>query len=180
METRCSVCGCITDTAELSPVTLSEKKFEVCPFCNKKLKAINEYPKENSALAREILTADTKGRRSHECSAMLYRHFYSLGISPTTENAVSSSKSKEKAVQNKAAPAPLTKDLAQEVAELKNRVETLSGELKKFKRRYYFSRILGIIAPVLITFIMLIILLSSGALDAIFDYYGFLSEYAGM
>lgn len=180
METRCSVCGCITDTAELSPVTLSEKDFEVCPFCNKKLKAINEYPKENSALAREILTADTKGRRSHECSAMLYRHFYSLGISPTPENAVSSSKSKKKAVQNKAAPAPLTKDLAQEVAELKNRVETLSGELKKFKRRYYFSRILGIVAPVLITFIMLIILLSSGALDAIFDYYGLLSEYAGM
>ncbi len=165
-ETRCSICGCITDPSELSSVTLSTESFDICPFCNKKIKAINEHPIENASLAREILTADTKGKRNPQCSAMLYRHFFSLGINPTETVATK--------------PNSQTKQLEAEVQELKSQVEALASDLKKFKRRYYLSRILGVIAPVILTFIMLLIFLKSGLLDNIFAYYDFLGKYANM
>lgn len=176
METRCSICGCITDTAELNDVTLSGENFSACPFCNKKLKQIEKDPLSNSQLAREILQQDTKGRRSAQCNAMLYRHFYSLGIKPT-ENV--SNVSTQPVNKNNPAT-PQNADLQKEVAELKKQVEEITSSLKKFKRRYYLSRILGVIAPVVLTLIMLLIFLKMGFLDKLFEYYDFLGKYASM
>lgn len=165
MENRCNVCGCITDLSELSDILLANEPFAVCPFCSKKIRAIEEQPSEQAKAALELLYADTKGRRGQRCSEMLFRHFHSLGINTEcTPNYL----------PNK------NVDLREEVNQLKNTVEALQNDLKKFKRRYYLSKIFGILAPVVIVFIMLVILLSSGALNAIFDYYGLISEYAGM
>lgn len=165
MENRCSVCGCITDLSELSDIALSGEHFAVCPFCSKKIKAIEEQPLKQAVAALELLYADTKGRRNQRCSEMLFRHFYSLGISP--ERVKEHLPARES-------------NLREEIDALKNTVEALQNDLKKFKRRYYLSKILGITVPVIITFIMLVILLSSGALNAIFDYYGLITDYAGM
>lgn len=165
MENRCNVCGCITDLSELSDILLANEPFAVCPFCSKKIRAIEKQPSEQAKAAFEFLYADTKGRRNQRCSEMLFRHFHSLGIK--TEGAPNCLPT-----QNF--------DLRDEVNRLKNTVEALQNDLKKFKRRYYLSKIFGILAPVVIVFIMLVVLLSSGALNAIFDYYGLISKYAGM
>lgn len=196
METRCKVCGCITDSIELSSVTLSGKSFDVCPYCLKELNSINDDPVKNANAARKLLSTNANGKRDPECSAMLYRHFYSLGIEPQEKidaELASSAISKFPAPQNaitpqtvkpqeapKNTPAPQNKDLQAEVEELKAKVEEMSSSLKKFKRRYYLSRIFGVIAPVLLTLIMLLIFLKMGFLDKIFEYYDFLGKYASM
>ena len=61
---------------------------------------------------------------------------------------------------------------------LEERVDKLEKQLKSLKRRLLISKILEIVVPLVLVLVLLVILLRSGALQSIFDYYSSLEDLA--
>ena len=61
---------------------------------------------------------------------------------------------------------------------LEKRVEKPEKQLKSLKRRLWVSKILEIVVPLVLVLVLLVILLRSGALQSIFDYYSSLEDLA--
>lgn len=177
MNGRCDVCGCKTEDGELKKCNVGGKEYDLCVFCRKQFEKISQSPRENSETARNLLFMDTNGKRADECQASLAKAFASLGID-TEKHSEPEAEPKSPYMPKTAESAErLAKPVEAEVAQLKKQVADLNEELNKFKKHYFLSKILGFIVPVVFVFVMLIILLASGALQNIFDYYGLLSEY---
>lgn len=176
MNNRCDICGCETESEGLKKYELSGNEYDICVFCRKRLEKISKNPAAEATEAVNMLYMDTKGRRNGQCDTALKEHFESLGIDTRKKEAV---------------PAftpymPLSVNTANvnaggtEIEELKRQISELNEKFNSFRRRYIISRVLGMVMPVVIVFVMLIILLASGALQSLFDYYGLILDYANM
>lgn len=166
MDARCDICGCLTEEQSLTDFEMAGEQFKVCSYCKKNLETVAANPEENSELAVNIFTMDNR-HRSERAKRALGRYFGSLGVSgnPKTETNVPS------------VAAPVQGD---DVRALIGRVEKLEKELDRFKRRYYLSKALGITIPILLIVVVFIVMVSSGAIDNLKNYYNTILEYANM
>ena len=177
MNTRCDICGCETDPSDIEEYLLSGKAKNVCSFCRKRIKEVEADPANKSEAARNLLFMDTKGHRNEDTNILIRKHFYELGIdisaAPQPELPVTPVPVMAPA---QAAPAPANTDM--QTAELKKELEDLKNSFQRFRRRYYISKILGYVAPVIVLIIGLIILHKMGTIQTFIDYFNMLSEYA--
>ncbi len=177
MNTRCDICGCETDPSDIEEYLLSGKAKNICSFCRKRIKEVETDPTNKSEAARNLLFMDTKGHRSEDTNILIRKHFYELGIDIS---AVSQPEIQvvpvPVAAPAQAAPAPATADL--QTAELQKELEDLKNSFNRFRRRYYISKILSLVAPIFVLIIGLIILHKMGTIQTFIDYFNMLSEYA--
>ena len=175
MNTRCDICGCQTDPSDLESFLLSNKEKNICSFCRKRIKEVETDPKDQADAARNLLYMDTNGHRTEETNILLRKHFYELGIDI---NAVNGPTPVPPPVPvNNTTPVPQANPNA-ELAELKQELEELKASFKSFKRRYYLSKALSIVAPIFVLIIGLIVLYKMGTIQTFMDYFDFLREYA--
>lgn len=165
MDARCEICGCLTEEQSLTECEISGERFKICSYCKKSLEAIAENPGESSEQAVNIFSMENS-HRSERAKKALGRYFASLGVSG---NPKSSAK----------APAAAAAQ-SDELKELTEKVEKLQNDLDKFKRRYFISKALEIAIPILLIVIVFIVMIASGALDNLKNYYDTILEYANM
>ncbi len=176
MNTRCDICGCVTDPLDLEKFAISNKERDVCSFCRKRIKEVESDPLNQADAARNLLYMDTKGHRTEETNILIRKHFFELGIDI---NAVSGPTPVPVPVPvNNTVPAPAIPNQNAEFEEMKKEFEKLKESFKSFKRRYYLSKILGVVAPVIVLIIGLIVLYKLGTIQTFIDYFNYLSEYA--
>lgn len=163
MSERCEVCGCVTEEEMLKSCQLGSAEVKVCSFCKKQLDSIEKNPKENYENALNLLNMDTSGRRSEKVQKALREKLEGLGISEESQPADGGEGAS-----------------AKELEELREKVDSLESELKAFKKRYVMTKILEVVIPIAFIVIMLIVIVASGALKNIFNYYETIMEYANM
>lgn len=195
MENRCLLCGCKTDMLDLTEYEFKNgEKATVCGFCQKQLSAFNKNPKANALWAQQLLETDTKGVRTKEVEQAFKQMMSVNGIEQVFEknyvNTVPLPPQSQYYQQMSANTAfntqwnnmsefsnqPLTEH--EELEIVKKQLNDLQTNFNKFKKRYYLSKILGIVLPIVFIILMLIILVKSGAVQSIFDYYAQLSDWA--
>lgn len=177
MESRCDVCGCVTEQTDLKSYKLDDKEFMVCVFCRKQLERLPNGAQD----VENLLHMDTKGKRSDECQQALEKFIKGKGIDITDKASVQKITAAMPVYGAQNTPEQFESlPLEQQVQMLHKQVDELNNKIERFKKRYLLSKVLGYILPVVFVVIMLIILLSTGLLQNIFDYYGTLGDYANM
>ena len=166
MDARCEICGCLTDEQSLTECELSGEQFRICSYCKKSLEAIAENPGESSEQAVNIFSMENS-HRSERAKRALGRYFAMLGVSGNPKPSAKATAA--------AAAAP-----SDEIKELTEKVEKLQNDLDRFKRRYFISKALEIAIPILLIIIVFIVMIASGALDNLKNYYDTILEYANM
>ncbi len=165
MEARCEICGCPTEEEFLSDYSLSGEQFKICSYCKKRLEAIADNPKENYEQALNIFKLDNP-HRSPTAQAALVKFFGSLGVSEKSES-VSPKK-----------PVETVRDA--EIKRLEEKIDRLEKKVEKYRRKYIISKVIEIAVPVLLILIVFIIMIASGALDNLVNYYNTIIDYANM
>lgn len=188
MENRCDLCGCKTDFLDLSEFVFDNgTKASVCGYCQKQLSAFNKSPKAAADWAQKLLVTDTKGVRPQKVEKAFTEMLLKNGINPPRQEPPPTSgyygiepsgQNYNKAEMPAFFENPATPE--DELQTVKRQLGELQSEFKKFKKRYYISKILGIVLPILFVIIMVIILFASGAVQNIFDYYAQMSDLANM
>ena len=172
METRCEICGCLTEEEQLTDFELAGESFKVCTYCKKGLEAIAEHPDKSSEQAVNMFSMENS-HRSVRAQKAMGRYFASLGVSGNPVKPAGT-----------AAPAPSVKSAAQtsgdEIKELSERLTQLENKVERFRKRYYISKALGIAIPVLLIVIAFIVMVASGALENLANYYDTIMDYANM
>lgn len=171
------LCGCKTDMLDLTEYEFENGvKASVCGFCKKQLLAFNKNPSSNSLWARQLLETDTKGVRPEEVEEAFRHTVYGVNPAVRTQGVNYVNTAKNQPVKAEVQTKPLTQKEEFEI--VKKQLYELQKDFKKFKKRYYLSKILGIVLPISIVLLLIIILFASGALQNIFDYYAQLSDWA--
>lgn len=166
MESRCAICGNRTEDMDLAAVEFEGVSVKACPYCRKQLSQFLQDPARNAAWLSGVLRVDEKHTRTPEATAALTRLAYQNDIArPVPANA-------------ETPPANPAVTAAQNAEPLEERVEKLEKQLKSLKRRLLISKILEIVVPLVLVLVLLVILLRSGALQNIFDYYSSLEDLA--
>lgn len=166
MESRCAICGNRTEDIDLAAVEFEGVSVKACPYCRKQLSQFLQDPTRNAAWLSGVLRVDEKHTRTPEATAALTRLAYQNDIArPAPANA-------------ETPPAKPAVTAAQNTEPLEKRVEKLEKQLKSLKRRLLISKILEIVVPLVLVLVLLVILLRSGALQNIFDYYSSLEDLA--
>lgn len=166
MESRCAICGNRTEDLDLATVEFEGVSVKACPYCRKQLSQFLQDPARNAAWLSGVLRVDEKHTRTPEATAALTRLAYQNDIArPVPANA-------------ETPPANPAVTAAQNAEPLEKRVEKLEKQLKSLKRRLLISKTLEIVVPLVLVLVLLVILLRSGALQNIFDYYSSLEDLA--
>lgn len=166
MESRCAICGNRTEDMDLATVEFEGVSVKACPYCRKQLSQFLQDPARNAAWLSGVLRVDEKHTRTPEATAALTRLAYQNDIArPVPANA-------------ETPPANPAVTAAQNAEPLEKRVEKLEKQLKSLKRRLLISKTLEIVVPLVLVLVLLVILLRSGALQNIFDYYSSLEDLA--
>ena len=170
MESRCAICGNRTEDLDLATVEFEGVSVKACPYCRKQLSQFLQDPARNAAWLSGVLRVDEKHTRTPEATAALTRLAYQNDIArPAPANA-------EAPPANPAAKPAVT--ATKNAEPLEERVDKLEKQLKSLKRRLLISKILEIVVPLVLVLVLLVILLRSGALQSIFDYYSSLEDLA--
>lgn len=166
MESRCAICGNRTEDMDLATVEFEGVSVKACPYCRKQLSQFLQDPARNAAWLSGVLRVDEKHTRTPEATAALTRLAYQNDIArPVPANA-------------ETPPANPAVTATKNAEPLEERVEKLEKQLKSLKRRLLISKILEIVVPLVLVLVLLVILLRSGALQNIFDYYSSLEDLA--
>ena len=166
MESRCAICGNRTEDMDLATVEFEGVSVKACPYCRKQLSQFLQDPARNAAWLSGVLRVDEKHTRTPEATAALTRLAYQNDIArPAPANA-------------ETPPANPAVTATKNTEPLEKRVEKLEKQLKSLKRRLLISKILEIVVPLVLVLVLLVILLRSGALQNIFDYYSSLEDLA--
>lgn len=166
MESRCAICGNRTEDMDLATVEFEGVSVKACPYCRKQLSQFLQDPARNAAWLSGVLRVDEKHTRTPEATAALTRLAYQNDIArPAPANAETSPEKPAVTATKNAEP-------------LEERVDKLEKQLKSLKRRLLISKILEIVVPLVLVLVLLVILLRSGALQSIFDYYSSLEDLA--
>ena len=174
MDTRCEICGCLTEEEQLTDFELAGDSFKTCSYCKKSLEAIAENPDKSSEQAVNIFLMDNS-HRSGRAHKALGKYFASLGVSGNPVKPANTAEAKP-SPSAKSAPA-VPND---EIKELNERLTQLENKVERFQKRYYISKALSIAIPVVIIVIAFIVMVASGALDSLKNYYDTILEYANM
>ena len=166
MESRCAICGNRTEDMDLATVEFEGVSVKACPYCRKQLSQFLQDPARNAAWLSGVLRVDEKHTRTPEATAALTRLAYQNDIARPAP---------AKAETPPAIPAVTATKNAEHLEE---RVDKLEKQLKSLKRRLLISKILEIVVPLVLVLVLLVILLRSGALQSIFDYYSSLEDLA--
>lgn len=164
MESRCAICGNRTEDMDLATVEFEGVSVKACPYCRKQLSQFLQDPARNAAWLSGVLRVDEKHTRTPEATAALTRLAYQNDIARPANAETPPAKPAVTATKN-AEP-------------LEERVDKLEKQLKSLKRRLLISKILEIVVPLVLVLVLLVILLRSGALQSIFDYYSSLEDLA--
>lgn len=165
MENRCALCGCKTDSLDLTEYTFENKtKAMLCGYCRRQLDSFDKNPQSSAAWAQTLLQANAAGAQT------------------AAQAAVCAMLCTRKIPQQSPADIPAQQPLEAEddLEQLKKRLSALETDYKRFKRRYMILKIAGAVAPIVLVVLMLIILFASGAFQNLFDYYAQLSDYANL
>lgn len=166
MESRCAICGNRTEEIDLAAVEFEGVSVKACPYCRKQLSQFLQDPARNAAWLSGVLRVDEKHTRTPEATAALTRLAYQNDIArPAPANA-------------ETPPAKPAVTATKNAEPLEERVDKLEKQLKSLKRRLLISKILEIVVPLVLVLVLLVILLRSGALQSIFDYYSSLEDLA--
>ena len=166
MESRCAICGNRTEDMDLATVEFEGVSVKACPYCRKQLSQFLQDPARNAAWLSGVLRVDEKHTRTPEATAALTRLAYQNDIArPAPVNA-------------ETPPAKPAVTATKNAEPLEERVDKLEKQLKSLKRRLLISKILEIVVPLVLVLVLLVILLRSGALQSIFDYYSSLEDLA--
>lgn len=166
MESRCAICGNRTEDMDLATVEFEGVSVKACPYCRKQLSQFLQDPARNAAWLSGVLRVDEKHTRTPEATAALTRLAYQNDIAwPAPANAETPPEKPAVTATKNAEP-------------LEERVDKLEKQLKSLKRRLLISKILEIVVPLVLVLVLLVILLRSGALQSIFDYYSSLEDLA--
>ncbi len=166
MESRCAICGNRTEDMDLATVEFEGVSVKACPYCRKQLSQFLQDPARNAAWLSGVLRVDEKHTRTPEATAALTRLAYQNDIArPAPANA-------------ETPPAKSAVTATKNAEPLEERVDKLEKQLKSLKRRLLISKILEIVVPLVLVLVLLVILLRSGALQSIFDYYSSLEDLA--
>lgn len=166
MESRCAICGNRTEDMDLATVEIEGVSVKACPYCRKQLSQFLQDPARNAAWLSGVLRVDEKHTRTPEATAALTRLAYQNDIPrPAPANA-------------ETPPAKPAVTATKNAEPLEERVDKLEKQLKSLKRRLLISKILEIVVPFVLVLVLLVILLRSGALQSIFDYYSSLEDLA--
>lgn len=166
MESRCAICGNRTEDMDLATVEFEGVSVKACPYCRKQLSQFLQDPARNAAWLSGVLRVDEKHTRTPEATAALTRLAYQNDIArPAAANA-------------ETPPAKPAVTATKNAEPLEERVDKLEKQLKSLKRRLLISKILEIVVPLVLVLVLLVILLRSGALQSIFDYYSSLEDLA--
>lgn len=180
MENRCLLCGCKTDALDLTKYKFKNgAEANVCGFCKKQLLAFNKNPESNALWVQQLLDTDTKGVRPTAVEEALRLAASENQIAPAPEKQAASVMPKDINFINTAnnqSVRPLTKE--EEFAIVKKQLADLQKDFKSFKKRYYLSKILGIVLPVVMVVLLFVILLATGAFENILNYYEQIKEWA--
>lgn len=192
MDIRCEVCGCPTDSAELREYSIGGEKVNACRTCVKSLKAIEAAPAENRSRAFDLANMNTSGRRSDKVQLALVNRFAQLGIIivPVVPQQVIPPQPVVPPVQTVTPPSampvsstqtpPQAVTEQQQIDQLRKDLIDLKFRFDRFYKRYLISKILSIALPILLILIMLIIVIKSGAIENLVNYYNTITEYANM
>ncbi len=166
MESRCAICGNRTEDMDLATVEFEGVSVKACPYCRKQLSQFLQDPARNAAWLSGVLRVDEKHTRTPEATAALTRLAYQNDIArPAPASA-------------ETPPAKPAVTATKNAEPLEERVDKLEKQLKSLKRRLLISKILEIVVPFVLVLVLLVILLRSGALQSIFDYYSSLEDLA--
>lgn len=166
MGSRCAICGNRTEDMDLATVEFEGVSVKACPYCRKQLSQFLQDPARNAAWLSGVLRVDEKHTRTPEATAALTRLAYQNDIArPAQANA-------------ETPPAKPAVTATKNAEPLEERVDKLEKQLKSLKRRLLISKILEIVVPLVLVLVLLVILLRSGALQSIFDYYSSLEDLA--
>lgn len=166
MESRCAICGNRTEDMDLATVEFEGVSVKACPYCRKQLSQFLQDPARNAAWLSGVLRVYEKHTRTPEATAALTRLAYQNDIArPAPANA-------------ETPPAKPAVTATKNAEPLEERVDKLEKQLKSLKRRLLISKILEIVVPFVLVLVLLVILLRSGALQSIFDYYSSLEDLA--
>lgn len=165
MESRCALCGCKTDSLDLTEYTFENKTTAtLCGYCRRQLDGFDKNPQSSAAWAQALLQANAAGAQTAAQAAvcaMLYKRNF-----PRQSPAD--------------IPAPQPPEAEDDLEQIKKRLSALEADYKRFKRRYMILKIVGAVVPIIFVVLMLIILFASGAFQNLLDYYAQLSDYANL
>lgn len=164
MESRCAICGSRTQEMDLAEIKVEGVCVKACPYCRKQLAQFKQNPEHNAEWLANVLCRDVQSIRTPETTAALTRLAYRNHIARPAEDKEPPAK-KAAAAQNHVEP-------------LERRVEALENQLRRLKRRLMISKILEIVLPLLVALVLLVVLLRSGYLQNIFDYFSTLEDLA--
>ena len=188
MDTHCQICGCITEESQLGDYEISGRTLKACRICRKSLDSIKQNPAVHAGEAYNIVNMNTGSRRSAEVQNLLVAHFASLGVAfqqappaaPVQPMPPVQPVQTAQPVQQVTYAASAQGNTEQELAQLRKEFDELKKSYEGFRRRYYIAKIISITLPILLVIIMFIIMIKSGALENLFNYYNTIVEYANM
>ncbi|NLA77375.1 MAG: hypothetical protein GX851_06055 [Clostridiales bacterium] len=192
MNIICPVCGCKTEEFDIADFSFEGGHTEkLCGYCRRQLKLLDDpsgAPEAQAAAAVAWLDSMAQKPveiRSAECLTQLNRIrklYPQIPVKrPDTPVAAPAPPVRTPAPAQVASQSPDTpENLTDQIFLLNKRISALEKDLKSFKRRLLISKIISFAAPLVITLILFIILMASGVLDPLIDYFNTISNLADM